>query len=130
MTLADVARYRLSTQLLAPQKFRKPSEAVAWQGATQAQDFHGAKWSVGLRSIGTTDATIEQALADRTIVRTWPMRGTLHFVAPDDIRWMLALLTPSVIAASKRRWQQLALTDRIFARSRKALTDALHGGQQ
>jgi len=130
MNLSDVARYRLSNQLIAHQKFRKPNEVVAWLGAIQAQDFHGAKWSVGLRSIDTTDSTIEQALADRKIVRTWPMRGTLHFVASEDVRWMLALLTPSVIAASKRRWQQLELTDKIFAQSRKAFTYALHGGRQ
>src|SRR5574337_320340 len=93
MTLSDVARYRFSNQLIARQTARTPADVVAWLGAIQAQDFLGAKWSVGLRAPGVSEATVEQALADRTIVRTWPMRGTLHFVAPDDVRWMLSQAT-------------------------------------
>lgn len=44
-------------------------------------------------------------MTTRTIVRTWPMRGTLHFVPAEDARWMLALLAPRVIAGAvwKRR---------------------------
>ena len=33
-----------------------------------------------------------------TIVRTWPLRGTLHFAAPEDVRWMLACFAPRTIA--------------------------------
>jgi len=129
MTLSDVARYRFSNQLIARQTARTPAEVVAWLGAMQAQDFLGAKWSVGLRALGVSDATVDQALADRTIVRTWPMRGTLHFVAPGDVRWMLALLASRVLAASKGRWQSLGLNDNIFAQSQKVFRQALHGGQ-
>ncbi|MEW5959583.1 MAG: crosslink repair DNA glycosylase YcaQ family protein [Chloroflexota bacterium] len=42
----------------------------------------------------TTEQTIGQAISDKKIIRTWPMRGPLHFVAPEDVRWRLALLTP------------------------------------
>ena len=129
MTLSDVARYRFANQLIARQTARTPAGVVAWLGAMQAQDFRGAKWSVGLRATGVSDATVEQALANRTIIRTWPMRGTLHFVAPDDVRWMLALLASRVLAASKGRWQALGLNDNIFAQSRKVFRQALHGEQ-
>jgi hypothetical protein len=95
----------------------------------QAQDFLGAKWSVGLRSRNVSDTDVDQALANRTIIRTWPMRGTLHFVSRDDVRWMLALLPPRVLAASKGRWQRLGLNDKIFAQSRKVFTQALRGGR-
>ncbi len=130
MTLSDIARYRFSNQLIARQAARTPADVVAWLGAMQAQDFLGAKWSVGLRAPGVADAMIEQALADRTIVRTWPMRGTLHFVAPEDVRWMLALLASRVLAASKGRWRQLGLNDKIFAQSREIFRQALRGGKQ
>ncbi|MCI0696082.1 winged helix DNA-binding domain-containing protein [candidate division KSB1 bacterium] len=43
---------------------------------------------------------IERALANRTIVRTWPMRGTLHFVAipmqPNSRAETSKLLFPSL----------------------------------
>ncbi len=130
MTLSEVAQYRFSNQLIARLTARTPAEVVAWLGAMQAQDFLGAKWSVGLRAPAVTDAMVEKALADRTIVRTWPMRGTLHFVASDDVRWMLALLATRVLAASKGRWRQLGLNDKIFAQSRKVFRQALRGGTQ
>ena len=98
----------------------------------QAQDYASALWAVGLRSPGSTRATIEQAVADRLIVRTWPMRGTLHFIAPTEVRWMLALLGPRVIAKSASQKRILGLDDNgvTIGRSADALTRALTGNQQ
>lgn len=58
------------------------------------------------------------------------MRGTLHFVAAGDVRWMLQLLAPRAIAGSALRARQLELDDRTFVRSRKLFARALHGGRQ
>jgi len=91
---------------------------VAWLGAMQAQDYFGALWAIGLRLPNAAEADVEQAIANRTIVRTWPLRGTLHFVAAVDIRWMLELLAPRVIASGRRRQQQLELDDKIIGRIR------------
>lgn len=86
MTLSDIARKRLHNQLAARHTFSKPDEVVRHLGAVQAQDYLAALWAVGLRLPDTKEADIERAVADGTIVRTWPMRGTLHFVAPEDAR--------------------------------------------
>jgi hypothetical protein len=99
-------------------------------GAVQAQDYLGALWAVGLRVANATEGTIEQALADRTIIRTWPMRGTLHFVAAADIRWMLELLTPRIVASSIWRLKQLDLDAAVIGRSKELFIDALQGGKQ
>ena len=103
MTPIDIARQRLFSQQIAQPTFAQPSEVVAWLGAVQAQDYLGALWAVGLRTPGATEQTIEQALAEKTIVRTWPMRGTIHFVAAADVRWMLELLAPRVVQRSTSR---------------------------
>ena len=58
------------------------------------------------------------------------MRGTLHFVAAQDVRWLLALLTPRVIAHSAGRHRQLDLDEVTFARSKEVFARALQGGQQ
>jgi hypothetical protein len=79
---------------------------------------------------GATESSVEQALADRSIVRTWPARGTLHFVAAADVRWVLELLTPRVIERTEGRYQQLGLDDATFARSRQVVTHLLQGGRQ
>ena len=105
-------------------------DVVAWLGALQAQDYGGTLWAMGLRMVGATERRIEQAIAERTVVRTWPMRGTLHFVAANDARWMLALLTPREIASSAGRSRQLELDEAAFARSKEVFAKALQGGKQ
>jgi hypothetical protein len=121
----DIVHHRLNNQQLS-QRFEQPGQVVAHFGAMQAQDYVSAKWAVGLRCRNATDATIEQTIAN-TIVRTWLMRGTLHFVTSSDLRWMLTLLGPRLIDQSARRYRQLDLDDTIFAHSDKTLTMALQG---
>jgi hypothetical protein len=126
----DIALQRLLNQQIAQPSFTHPSEVVAWLGAMQAQDYLGALWAIGLRTPRATEQTIEQALADKTIIRTWPMRGTLHFVVPADVRWMLDLLTPRVVRGMKSRLAQLSLDEKTIAASAEVLAKALQGGRQ
>lgn len=130
MNTSDIARHRLHNQQIARQKFKHPGEVVAWLGAVQAQDFPGAKWSIALRLPSATDADIEQAVAERKIIRTWPMRGTLHFVAAEDVHWIRALLTPRIISGSAGREKRLELDATLFARCEKLFIKALRGGKQ
>jgi Winged helix DNA-binding domain len=127
---ARVVALRLEHQQLARQDFSDPAAVVSWLGAVQAQDHAGGKWAIGLRARGATDAAIERAIAARTIIRTWPMRSTLHFVAAADIRWMLELLAPRMIARAAGRYRELGLDAASFARAERALTAALRGGNR
>lgn len=130
MNTADIARLRLCNQQIVSTRLNKPEEVAAWLGGMQGQDYAGVKWSFGLRLPNITDADIEQAIADGTIIRTWPMRGTLHFVAAADVRWMLDLLSPRNIAGSTRRHKQLELDESTFTRCKDIFIKALHGGRQ
>jgi DNA glycosylase AlkZ-like len=131
MTNSDIARLRLLNQQIAGSRLTKPEEVVSWLGAVQAQDYGGALWAIGLRLRGCGETDIERALASRKIIRTWPMRRTLHFVPAADARWMLRLLTPRVVAASAQRAEQwLGLDEAVFTRSKKLLERALSGGKQ
>jgi hypothetical protein len=124
----EVGRLRLAVQRVSATAFTHPAEAVAWLGAVQAQDYLGALWAVGLRVTGTREQDVEAALADGSIVRTWPMRGTLHFVAAADARWMLELHAPRVITRAAHRFRALGLDDAAFARARRVLAKALGAG--
>ena len=59
MTLSEITRLRLCNQRIASTNFTTPGEVVAWLGAMQAQDYAGAKWSIGLRLPEATDKMIE-----------------------------------------------------------------------
>jgi len=130
MRIHDIAQLRLANQQITLHASKTPVELVTALGAVQAQDYRSALWAIGLRLPAITEADIEQAIAGRTIVRTWPMRGTLHFVPAADVRWMLALLTPRVIAGAAYRRRQLELDDATIAHSRDLFVNALQGGKQ
>ena len=130
MTPSAIALHRLDNQQISRTKFTTAGEVVAWLGAIQGQDYAGAKWSIGLRLPQAIDAGIEQAIADQTVIRTWLMRGTLHFTAAADIRWMLALLSPRVIDGSSGRHRQLELDAGTFLRSEQLFARALRGGKR
>jgi len=129
MTPDDIIRVRLRQQRLGPEKCATPAETVAWLGAVQAQDFPAAKWALGLRTRGATDASVEDAFNRGAILRTHVMRPTWHFVAPADIRSVLALTGPRVHAVNAHRYRELGLDRRLLSRSHAALTRALEGGQ-
>jgi hypothetical protein len=124
-TASDIPRLRLRAQGISHPRSNTPEAVVAHLGAVQAQDYPGALWSVGLRIADATRADVERAIADRTIVRTWPMRGTLHFVPAVDARWMLELLTPRMIKGAAGRYRRLELDDATFHRSRALIDRAL-----
>src|SRR5690349_13532035 len=97
MTDKQVLTLRLHNQQLLKPAFATAAEVVEWMGAVQAQDYYGALWSVGQRTnVATSEVDIEKDIFDKKIVRSWPMRGTLHFVNPNDLRWMLKYLAVKV----------------------------------
>ena len=129
MTNSLIAQQRLSNQLIAT-GVDTPAEVVRWMGMVQAQDYLAALWAIGLRTRSATESDVEKALAERSIVRTWPARGTLHFVAAQDVRWMLELLAPRVISGNAGRYRQLGLDEDTFSQSRKVVTKLLQGSNQ
>ena len=130
MKTPDIVSLRLHNQRLAEPGFTTPAEVVSWLGAVQSQDYTGAKWALGMRTPSITDADVDRAFAAGAVLRTHVMRPTWHFVAPEDIRWLLALTAPRVHAASAYQYRKLELDDSIFARSNYLFAEALQGGKQ
>jgi hypothetical protein len=127
-----IARWRLHTQQVARPAHDDPAEVVRRMGGVQSQDYVASMWAVGLRTRGATASTVEQALADRAIVRTHFMRNTVHLVAPEDLRWMLRLVAPRIrmIIDGISRAAKLDLDENVYARSNEVIGNALAGGRQ
>jgi hypothetical protein len=128
MASVDIPRSRLYSQHIAQADFATAKEVVAWMGAMQAQDYAGALYSIALRTPHLTREAVEKAIADRQIVRTWPMRGTLHFLAAEDARWIVRLLAPRAMAAAASRRRQLDIDDAVIAKAQAVIVRALEGG--
>ncbi len=117
---AMLARLRLSGQRLVGSSFDTPLEAVRWMTAMQGQDLPGALWSVGLRVPGSTLTDVRAALDSGAVVRSWPMRGTLHLCAAEDLGWILALTSERMIAGMAGRHRQLEITTADLETARNA----------
>ena len=130
MNSSQILQYRLYNQHLTQNRFRSPAELVSHLGAVQAQDYAAAKWAIGLRLPGSTDEDIEQSIAKRKIIRTWALRGTLHFVAPADLRWILDLINPRLLSAYAGHFSRLGLEITLIRKSHDAITNALRDGNQ
>jgi hypothetical protein len=131
MKLSEIPQRRLGAQRVAGSeaaKFPSVSEAVRTLGAVQSQDYPAAKWAVGQRVRGCTEATFDEAFSRGEILRTHVLRPTWHFVAPEDLRWMLALTAPRVNALRAYYNRQQGLDGPVFARSNAAIAKALQGG--
>jgi hypothetical protein len=125
---AWLARKRLDNQGLSRVRFRSAPEVVRWFVAVQSQDFGGAKWGVGQRLSGATDATVGRAFDAGEILRTHVMRPTWHFVSPDDLRWLLALTAPRVHRLNGPNYRKFEIDARTITRSRDAMERALDTG--
>jgi hypothetical protein len=126
-----LSAHRLSAQQISRRALSTPAEVVAWLGAVQAQDPAAARWAVGLRlpKSVATEAALESALAEGSVLRTHVMRWTWQLVCPADVRWLVALVAPRLFARYQRRHQELGLDAATFRKSRTALEKALRDGR-
>ncbi len=129
MPPTDLRRHRLFHQHLAETTFTKPEQIVSHLGAMQSQEWAMAKWAIGLRIPGLTDADVEAAYNAGAILRTHVLRPTWHFVSPADIRWMLALSGPRVQAGNALMYRKTELDNVLFRRCHVVFTRALEGGK-
>jgi hypothetical protein len=74
-------------------------------------------------------AEVERArVQDRSVVRTWAMRGTLHLIPASDAGWMIPLFGPVFIRQNRSRRAELGLTDDVSLRAHQGLRDLLADG--
>ena len=114
---STIAAQRLNNQRLTRKGPRRAEDVVAWLGAVQAQEYAAARWGVGQRMAASTDADIRRAADTGRLLRTHVMRPTWHFVARDDIRWMLELTAPRVSRIMSHYHRRLELDARLRTRA-------------
>src|SRR5688572_3243518 len=108
--------------------FRTPADVVSWLGAVQAQEYLPATWGLAQRMSGSpAHARLHQAVARGEILRTHVLRPTWHFVAPADIRWMLALTGPRVLRTMTAYSRVNGLDTTLIARALPIIERALEG---
>ena len=104
-------RLRAATQLLhRPAAARDPAEIAREIAGAQAQDVYAGPLQFRSRSRRLAAADITRARTeDRSLLRTWVMRMTIHLIPADDARWWLPLFEPGIAKWSATRLAQLGM---------------------
>lgn len=127
MTIARAVAVRMTNQGLATRPAADARSAALACAGIQAQDLWASQLAVRARSVGATVGDVVAAAAAPSVVRSWLMRGTLHMVAADDLRWLVDLIGPAVLNAAGRRFAQVGLTGEVRARALPVLSEVLQG---
>ena len=94
--------------------------------SVQGQELPAAQIALHMRAPGLHLAEIERARQETgTILRTWAMRGTLHLLSKEDVRWLIPFLAPTFISGNHRRMEQLGWDDMRTTRGLRLLESTL-----
>ena len=124
LSTEQVRRVRARFQCLHPgsRLNRRPAAAVSKLFALQSQEWPSAQLAIHARCAGLSQADVARAReVERGFVLTWALRGTLHLVPAEDLRWLLELCAPAAIRGTKSRYRQLGLTERVRERGLEAI---------
>ena len=133
---ADLLRVRMHALGLSPayradaghgDPVSRVRAVVAEMFAMQGQDWRASQWAVGVRAPGTTATDVARAMDAGAIVRSWPMRGTVHLVCAEDIGWMQQLTNPKALATAPKRRQFLGISDATLELATEVSVAALTG---
>jgi hypothetical protein len=125
-----VLRRRVVTQRLVGRKLSAPEDVVRLLTAVQSQEYAHGFWSLGMRTRGSTYTGVKSAFDAGRILRTHMLRTTWHFVAPEDIRWILRATSPRVLVAYGNYFRGLGLDERSQGETGDLVVTLLEGGRQ
>jgi winged helix DNA-binding protein len=124
---ARLARQRAATQLLHRPVSASDPVAIAREiGGAQAQDVYAGPQQFRSRSRRLTAEDVRRArVEERSLLRTWVMRMTVHLIPTEDAAWWLPLFEPDIARWQRRRLGELGLPERDVERALKAIGKAL-----
>ncbi|MDE2717759.1 MAG: winged helix DNA-binding domain-containing protein [Chloroflexota bacterium] len=126
LSIIEARRLRLRSQRLDARSSTGVADIVRDIAAVQAQDSVAELLAVRVRAEGVTASDVEEARAgERCVVRTWAMRGTLHLLPSEDVRWILRLIGPTMVRKFRRRHEELGLTPQVYGRAVEVMREAL-----
>jgi hypothetical protein len=125
--LAKIARARMRAQRVWGTDCQDPTQALAHLVAVQSQEFRYGLWSLAQRSGDPANSVVQRAFDEGRILRTHILRPTWHFVAPNDLRWLMRLSGRRVNKWNARRYQELGLDAKTLAKSNDVIAKAVEG---
>ena len=95
----------------------EPAEAVRRQLAVQGQQVSSASHAIVSRTARAGRADVDAAFEASRLVRSWPMRGTIHITTAADHHWLRVALMHRMDAWARRTEKWLGLDDALLERA-------------
>ncbi|WP_030167169.1 winged helix DNA-binding domain-containing protein [Spirillospora albida] len=129
VTWAQVLSWRMRRQFIDPVGAGSAVDVVRRLAGVQAQVASAAELAVAVRRSAAVAGDVARALLDdRTLVKTWSMRGTLHLLPADEAAAYL-VLCGAVRTWEKPSWQKaFGATPADLEAIAEAAAEALAGG--
>jgi winged helix DNA-binding protein len=123
----EVLSRRLATQRLTGDAPSTAAEVVRMLGCVQSQEYGHALWSLGMRTSGLTAADVQAEFDSGFFLRTHILRPTWHFVAAEDIRWILQVTAPRVQKLNQTIYRQHGLDPATLEQGLAIIIEELEG---
>jgi hypothetical protein len=119
----------LATQRLQGAGLPRAADVVRLLGCVQSQEYAHALWSLGMRTAGLT-VTDAQGEFDRgDFLRTHILRPTWHFVAAEDVRWILKVTAPRIQKLNQTIYRRESLDPTTLERGLALIVEELKDGR-
>jgi hypothetical protein len=124
----QVLAWRMRRQSLAPRTSESVAEIVRRCAGIQAQVHSAAVLAVAQRQKMPESGEVDRALwEERSIVKTWAMRGTLHLLVPDELCNVVAAMR-TLNPWSRPSWERyFRVTAAQVEKVRDAIGEVLEG---
>lgn len=127
--MEDLIHIQLTSHGLLGSDFSSPEEVIQHYGCMQSQDIGQALWVIGSRTENSTEKVVKEACIQGKIIRTWPMRGTLHYMDPRHVRWMLGLCASKTLKGFAKRRAFLWISDSDAEKALRIMEESLRWGK-
>lgn len=115
---ASISLLRIVAQGLVPATAAPtPHEAVRRQLAMQGQQFGSALIAIAARTRHGTVAEVRDAFNRRELVRSWPMRGTIHVTTAADHHWLRVALGNRHAAFRRRAEAERGINEKLLTKA-------------
>jgi hypothetical protein len=129
MTRTDVLQRRLAIQRLLDGGLPSGADVVRLLGCVQSQEYAHALWSLGMRTDRLSAAEVQAEFDSGDFLRTHILRPTWHFVAAEDIRWILEVTAPRVQRLNQTIYRQHSLDPATLDHGVAVIAEQLSGGR-
>lgn len=96
LTDAEIAHWRLRSQHLTTPHLAGAEDVVSHLLAVQAENPSQSAWAVATRTAAPDQTDLAGLLASGAVLRTHVLRPTWHYVAADDLAWLVELTAPRI----------------------------------